>query len=290
MDALLRQALSGAALGAVYAIVALSVVMVYRATRHVNFAIGEMAMFSAFVAAAMMDAGMSYWGALALTLVLAFATGALVEQLLVARLEQASALSVLVVMIGLLLVFNSLAGWLFGFTIRTFPSPFHTGSPAIGAYLSAHEAGIIAVTMGVVLALYVLFEHTNVGLALRATADDRTSSRLVGIRAGWMLAIGWGVASAIAAVAAVMIAPLVYLEPNTMTPVLIYGFAAALLGGIESPPGAVLGGFVVGILENLAGAFVVGPELKLIVALGIIIGVLILRPAGLFGRARVARV
>jgi branched-chain amino acid transport system permease protein len=290
MDSVLRQALSGAALGAVYAIVALAVVMVYKATRHVNFAIGEMAMFSAFVAAACMDAGLSYWWALAVTLIMAFATGALIERLLVERLEQASSLSVLVVMIGLLLVFNSLAGWLFGFTIRTFPSPFPARSPGAGAYLSGHEAGIIGLSLVVVLALYLLFEHTKTGLALRATADNRVSSRLVGIRAGWMLAIGWGVASAIAAVAAVMIAPLVYLEPNTMTPVLIYGFAAALLGGIESPPGAILGGFVVGILENLAGAFVVGPELKLIVALVIIIGVLIMKPSGFLGPPRVARV
>jgi branched-chain amino acid transport system permease protein len=125
---------------------------------------------------------------------------------------------------------------------------------------------------------------------MRATADNRTSSRLSGIRAGWMLAVGWGCASAIAAIAAMMIAPVVYLEPNTMAPVLIYGFSAALLGGIDSPFGAVVGGFAIGVFENLAGAYVVGPDLKLALALAVIVGVLVVKPAGLFGQRVVVRV
>ncbi len=287
MDGLIRQLLSGAALGGIYALVALAVVMVYKATRHVNFAIGEMAMFSAFVAAFVIDRGGPYWAGFAAAIATAFALGAAVERLLVERLERASALSVVVVMIGLLLVFNSLAGWLFGFTVRTFPSPFPA---ARTSYVSSHEIGLIAVSLVLVTALYLFFEYTQTGLAMRATADNRTSSRLVGIRAGWMLAIAWGVASAIAAVAAMMIAPLVYLEPNTMSPVLIYGFAAALVGGIDSPPGAVAGGFLVGIFENVAGAYVVGPELKVAAALALMVGVLIVRPAGLFGTRHVVRV
>jgi branched-chain amino acid transport system permease protein len=289
VDALIRQTLSGIATGSVYAIVALALVMVYKATRHVNFAVGEMAMFSAFVALVLLGYGVPYWAAVLLALLFAFVLGALVERALVQRLEHESPLSVVVVMIGLLQIFNSLAGWLFGYTVRTFPSPFPAAVPG-SAYLSAHEIGLDGVSLVVVVLLYLLFEHTRVGLALRATADNPVSSRLAGIRTARMLATGWGVASAIGAVAAVMIAPLVYLDPNTMAPVLLYGLAAALLGGIDSPPGAILGGFVVGVLENLAGAYVVGPELKLVVALAIIVGVLVVKPAGLLGRPVVARV
>ncbi len=287
MDALIRQVLSGAALGGIYALVALAVVMVYQATRHVNFAIGETAMFSASVAAACFQAAAPYWVGLLAAVATAFVLGVAIERLLVERLERASALSVVVVMIGLLLVFNSVAGWLFGFTVRPFPSPF---PPARTRYLSPHEIGVIAVSLIVVVALYGFLQHTRLGLAMRATADNRTSSRLVGIRAGWMLALGWGVASAIAAVAAMLVAPIVYLEPNMMSPVLIYGFAAALLGGIDSPAGAVVGGFLVGMFENVAGAYLVGPELKLVAALAVIVAVLMVRPAGLFGTRPVARV
>ena len=290
MDAFLRQALSGLALGGIYAIVALSVVMVYRATRHVNFSVGEMAMFSAFIEITLIDAGLPYWVAVAITLVVAFATGVLVEQVLVRRLQEASALSVVVVMIGLLLVFNNMAGWVFGFAVRSFPSPFSAGVFPRNSYLSGPELGAILVSLVVVVGVFVLFDYTRLGLAMRATADNLASSRLAGIRARLVLAAGWGSASLIAAVAAMMIAPMVYLEPNTMAPVLIYGFSAALLGGIDSPPGAIVGGFAVGVLENLAGAFLVGPELKLVVALVVIVGVLIVKPAGLFGERHVTRV
>jgi branched-chain amino acid transport system permease protein len=290
VSAFLHQLLSGLALGAIYAIVALAVVMVYKATRHVNFAVGEMAMFAAFVAAAMIAGGFPYWVAFAMTLALAFTMGFVLERVLVDRLDRASPLSVVVVMIGLLLIFNSMAGWLFGFTVRAFPSPFASWPLPTTRYLSAHETGVIVTSFGVLGAVYLLFEHTRLGLALRATADNRISSRLVGIRVDWMLAFGWGLAAAIAAVAAMMVAPLVYLEPNTMAPVLIYGLAAAVFGGIDSAPGAVAGGLIVGAIENLAGAYVVGPELKLAVALALIVSVLIIRPAGLFGTRTVSRV
>ncbi|HYF07434.1 MAG TPA: branched-chain amino acid ABC transporter permease, partial [Acetobacteraceae bacterium] len=142
-----------------------------------------------------------------------------------------------------------------------------------------------------VLALvFLFFRYTSLGLAMRAAAYNPASARLVGIRVGWMLALGWGLAAAIGAVAGMMVAPIVFLDPNMMLGILLYAFAGALLGGIDNPTGAVIGGFVVGVLENLAGAYVVGTELKLTVALAIIIGVLVLRPAGLFGRVVQSRV
>ena len=138
--------------------------------------------------------------------------------------------------------------------------------------------------------VYAFFRFTSLGLAMRAAAQNPTSSRLVGIRVGWMLAIGWGLAAAIGAIAGMMAAPIVYLDPNMMFGVLLYAFAGAVLGGIDNPFGAAFGGFAVGVAENLVGAYVVGDEVKLSVALAIIVGVLVWRPSGLFGRRLVVRV
>jgi branched-chain amino acid transport system permease protein len=149
---------------------------------------------------------------------------------------------------------------------------------------------MITVTLALLILVFAFFRFTALGLAMRAVAQNPVSSQLVGIRTGWILALGWGLASVIGAVAGMMAAPIVYLDPNMMGGILLYAFAAALLGGLTSPLGAVIGGFVVGVLENLAGAYVVGTEIKLSVALVIIVGVLLLRPSGLFGRTVVTRV
>ncbi len=145
-------------------------------------------------------------------------------------------------------------------------------------------------TLLVLLAVYLFFRHTKLGLAMRAAAFNPVSARLVGIRVGWMLALGWGLAAAIGAIAGMMVAPIVYLDPNMMAGILLYAFAGALLGGIDNPLGAVLGGFAVGIIENLAGAYLVGTELKLTVALLIIVSVLVVKPSGLLGRTVMSRV
>jgi branched-chain amino acid transport system permease protein len=138
--------------------------------------------------------------------------------------------------------------------------------------------------------VYVFFRFTPLGLAMRAAAENPDSSRLVGIRVSWMLALGWGLAAALGAIAGMMVAPLVFLEPNMMGFVLIYAFAGALLGGIDNPWGAVIGGFAMGVLENIMGVYVVGTELKLTVALVIIVGVLVVKPSGVFGKAVLTRV
>jgi len=161
---------------------------------------------------------------------------------------------------------------------------------ALGRFMSPHELGAIGVTLLVLAALYAFFRFTPLGLAMRAAAQNPVSSRLVGIRVGWMLALGWGLAAAVGAVAGMMVAPIVYLDPNMMGGILLYAFAAALVGGIDSPMGAVIGGFVVGIMENVLGAVVIGNEFKLSVALLLIIGVLLFKPSGFFGRVHVTRV
>jgi branched-chain amino acid transport system permease protein len=156
--------------------------------------------------------------------------------------------------------------------------------------ISAHEVGTIAVTLAMLGVIYVFFRFTTVGLAMRAAAANPQSARLVGVSVTWMLALGWGLAAAIGAVAGMLIAPIVYLEPNMMLGILLYGFAGAVVGGLTSPGGAVVGGFLMGVLENLAGTYVIGTELKLTFALMVIVGVLLVKPSGLFGQVVVRRV
>jgi branched-chain amino acid transport system permease protein len=290
MDVFLHQVLAGLATGGIYASLALALVMIYQATHLVNFAQGEVAMFTTYIAWSLINAGMPYWPAFLITVAAAFVLGILIERIVIRPVENAPVLAVVVVFIGLLVILNSIAGWIYTYTIKAFPSPFPK-EPLFGIrYMSPHEIGAIGVTLVVLAALYAFFRFTPLGLAMRAAAQNPQSSRLVGIRVGWMLALGWGLAAAIGAVAGMMVAPIVYLDPNMMGGILLYAFAAALVGGIDSPMGAVIGGFVVGVLENLLGAFVIGNELKLTVALVLIIGVLLVRPSGFFGRVHVTRV
>jgi len=289
MNQFLHQVLSGLATGGIYASVALALVMIYQATHLVNFAQGEMAMFATYLAWALLQAGVPYWGAFAITVAGAFVLGVAIERIVIRPVENAPILAVVIVFIALLVIFNSIAGWIFSYTIKPFPSPF-PAAPLFGnSYVSSHELGSMAITLVVLLLLFVFFRFTPLGLAMRAAAQNPVSSRLVGIRVGWMLALGWGLAAAIGAIAGMMVAPTVFLEPNMMGGILLYAFAGALLGGIDSPGGAVLGGFIVGVLENVVGAYV-GTELKLTLALVVIVGVLVVRPSGLFGKVHVVRV
>jgi branched-chain amino acid transport system permease protein len=290
MDQLLHQILAGLATGSIYASVALALVMIHQATHLLNFAQGEMAMFSTYIAWALVNAGVPYWSAFFLTIVFAFLLGAAIQRLILQPIRGASVMPLVSVFIGLLFILNSVAGWIFTYTIKVFPSPFPKEPPFGQHYVSAHELGATGVTLVVLLALWAFFRFTSLGLAMRAVAQNPVSSRLVGIRVSWMLALGWGLAAAIGAIAGMMVAPIVYLDPNMMSGILLYAFAAALIGGIDSPGGAVFGGFLVGVLENVLGAYVVGNELKLVVALALIIGVLLIKPSGLFGRVQVTRV
>jgi branched-chain amino acid transport system permease protein len=289
MNELLHQVLSGLATGGIYASLALALVMIYQATHLVNFAQGEMAMFATYIAWALIQAGVPYWWAFVLTVAGAFVLGVAVERIIVRPVENAPILAVVIVFIALLVIFNSVAGWIFTYTIKPFPSPF-PAEPLFGnRFMSSHEIGSMAITLVVLLLLFFFFRFTPLGLAMRAAAQNPVSSRLVGIRVGWMLALGWGLAAAIGAIAGIMVAPTVFLEPNMMGGILLYAFAGALLGGIDSPGGAVLGGFIVGVLENVVGTYV-GSELKLTLALVVIIGVLVVKPSGLFGKVHVVRV
>jgi len=292
MDIFLHQVLAGLATGGIYACMALAIVMIYQAIDHLNFAQGEMAMFSTFIAWQLMQWGLPFWPAFFLTIAISFAGGVLIERIVFAPIQSAPILSHVVVLIALFVVINSLAGFIWDYSIKPFPSPFGT-QPLFGNRLiSAHDAGMIAVTLLILVLLYLFFRHTRIGLAMRAAAANPESARLVGVSVGWMVALGWGMAAAIGAVAGMLIAPVVFLEPNMMLSILLYGFAGAVVGGLTSPGGAVLGGFSVGVIENLAGTFipVVGRELKLSIALALIVAVLTVKPSGLFGRRIMSRV
>jgi branched-chain amino acid transport system permease protein len=291
MELFLHQVLAGLATGGIYACLALAIAMIYQTINNLNFAQGEMATFSTFIAWQLMQWGAPYWIAFAGTVAFSFVAGIAIERALFRPLHKAPALSQLVVFIALFAILNSLAGSIWDYNVKSFPTPFGSHSLFGDGLMSSHDAGMMGVTLMLVL-LYVFFRHTRIGLAMRAAAANPQSARLSGIRVGSMIALGWGMAAAIGAVAGIMIAPVVFLDPNMMTSILVYGFAGAVVGGLTSPGGAVFGGLAVGIVENLAGTYIpyVGRELKLSIALFIIVVVLTVKPSGLFGRTAVTRV
>jgi branched-chain amino acid transport system permease protein len=301
MEQFLQQIASGLANGAIYACVALALVMIYVSTDHINFAQGEMAMFSTYIAWQLMDWGANYWVAFVAAVLLSFFMGVIVERVILRPLHNAPVLSIVVVFIGLLAIFNSTAGSIWSYLIKEFPSPFPKSSFGIAGVIGPHQLGVVMVTLVVLGLLFLFFRYTPLGLAMRAAAQNPQMARLVGVRVDWMLALGWGLASAVGAVAGIMVAHIVYLDPNMMAGILLYAFAGALIGGISNPGGAVLGGFIVGVLENMVafagnqiekatGVYIIGNGEKLTVALIIVIFVLTVKPAGLFGRVVVKRV
>jgi branched-chain amino acid transport system permease protein len=292
MELFLHQVLAGLATGGIYACMALAVVMIYQAIDHLNFAQGEMAMFSTFIGWQLLQWGMPYWFAFAGTIVISFAAGVVIERVVLRPIHDAPVLSHVVAFIALLTIINSGAGFIWDWTIKNVASPFGSGQFFGQSLINKHDAGMIGMTLLMLVLLYLFFAHTRIGLAMRAAAANPESARLAGIRVGWMTALGWGMAAAIGSVAGMLIAPVVFLEPNMMLGILLYGFAGAVVGGLTSPGGAVFGGFSVGVIENLAGTYipVVGREMKLSIALCIIVAVLCVKPSGLFGRPVVTRV
>jgi branched-chain amino acid transport system permease protein len=282
----------GWATGSLYGALALAVVLIYRSTGIVNFAQGEMAMFSTFIAWGLLQAGLPLALALLGTLALSFAGGMLIERVIIRPVEGGEVLTVVIVTLGLFILINSGAGLIWGFGNRSFPTVFGDGTVAVaGVSVAVESLGIVAVLIAIVALLFVVTQRTRLGLAMRAVAMNPDSSRLVGISVGRTLMVGWGIAAVVGAVAGALIAPRLFLDVNFMGGVLIYSFAAATLGGFDSPLGAVIGGWIIGIAENLAGTYVdfIGADLKILVPLVVILVVLLFRPTGLFGSARVAR-
>jgi branched-chain amino acid transport system permease protein len=292
VDRFIQVLVDGWATGSLYGALAVAVVLIYRATGIVNFAQGELAMFSTFIAWGLLQAGLPLGLAILATLALSFLGGMLIERTIIRPVEGGEVLTLVIVTLGLYILVNSLAGWIWGFGNRAFPSMFGDGSfDVAGAAIPYESLGIVVVLIALVAILFAVFQRTKVGLAMRAVAMNPESSRLHGISVGRTLMIGWGVASLVGALAGVLIAPRLFLDVNFMGAVLIYSFAAATLGGFDSPLGALIGGWIVGIAEGLAGTYVdfIGSDLKILVPLAVILVVLLFRPTGLFGSAEVAR-
>lgn len=294
-----QQVVSGLASGSIYAILALAIVIIYRSTGVVNFAQGEMATFTTFIGWTLVEHGVGYWGAFVLTLAIAFGGGVALERLVVRPVEGGPVLTIVILTIGLFIMLGGLSNWIWKAEVRSFPPnrPFPTSTWDIGGVaIAKQDVGILGVTLGLVLLLYLLFQRTKLGLALRAAAVNPAASRLLGVRVGWMLALGWGLAAAIGAVAGLFAAAASPpLDPNLMRPILVYAFAAAVLGGLASPVGAIIGGLALGVLLNLVVTYdshvhLELDRLRLPIAFLVILTVLLVRPAGLLGRTVVRRV
>jgi branched-chain amino acid transport system permease protein len=292
MARFLQVVVDGIADGSIYAALALALVLIHRSTGIVNFAQGEMAMFSTFIAWGLVNGGSPLWVALLGAFALSFVGGMVIERVLIRPVEGGQPLPLVIVTLGLVVLVNSAAGWIWGFTNRAFPSVFPRNAVSVGGVaLGIEPLGIIAVLLAVVGLLWLLFQKTKLGLAMRAAAQNPESSRLLGIRVGRLLMLGWGLAATLGALAGVLVAPRLFLDVNLMGGVILYSFAGAALGGFDSPLGAVVGSWIVGVAETLAGTYVepIGADLKVLVPLAIIVGVLMVRPSGLFGAREVTR-
>jgi len=287
-----QQVVTGVSIGSIYAIVALAVVLIYRSTSVVNFAQGEMAMFATFISWSFL-LRMEFWPAFALAVVVAFFIGGALEVFVMRPVERAPHLNSVVVTLGLLAIFNSVALWRYGPLPKPFPKPeVFVGSPLeVGTVtISRLNVGILGMALVIMVGLFLLFNYTKLGLAMRATAQNPTASRLVGISVSQMLALGWALSAAVGAVAGMLTAATpTGLSINMMTGILLFAFAGAVLGGLDSPGGAIVGGLVVGILQALAGNYI-SSQVDILSAFVVIVAVLMVRPTGLFGKRRVHRV
>lgn len=295
MSDFIQLVLAGAADGAIYGLLALALVLIYRSTHIVNFGQGEMAMFSTYLAWSLLDAGVPFWGAFFATIVIGFVLGILVHRLLINPIHGAPELTIVIITLGIYLFFNSIALWIYSGVPKVFPIP--AGVPrqsweVAGVFIIPYHVTIFAILFFLMMVLFAFFRYTKLGLAMRAAAAQPLSSTLVGVSVPMMMMLGWGIAAAAGATAGMLSAPIVVLEPNFMATILIFAFASAVLGGFDSPVGAVVGGFIVGEVSALGGRYIefIGTDLQVVLAFLLIVVVLLFRPAGLFGRPQVVRV
>jgi branched-chain amino acid transport system permease protein len=291
-DIFAQQTVAGLSQGAIFGSLALSLVLIYRATEVINFAQGEMAMATTYIAYQLTLWGLSYWLAFFLTLPIAFVFGVVVQVVFI-RPVRHSIIAVVIVTVGLFILIDGLVTWIWGADLKFMQAPFgntlyHLG----GVTFARQDMGVLLTSILSVVLLWLLFQFTKVGLGMRAAALRPAAASLVGVRVNWMLAVGWGLAAALGAVAGLMTEPTQFLQPTMMQPVLLYAFAAAVLGGLESPSGAVIAGLLLGVFLNLIGQYVgfATSELRLPIAFAVLLIVLLIKPSGLFGRKQVRRV
>ncbi len=288
-----QQTVAGLSQGAIFGSLALALVLIYRATEVINFAQGEMAMASTFIAYQLILWGLSYWTAFVATLAISFVFGVAIQIAIIRPVQHRSVIAVVIVTVGLFILIDGLVTWKWGADLKFMPAPFGNAVYHVGSVVfSRQDLGVLIVSIVSVILLGVLFRFTKLGLGMRAAALRPAAASLVGVRVNAMLAIGWGLAASLGAVAGMMTEPSQFLQPTMMQPILLYAFAAAVLGGLESPVGAVIGGLLLGVFLNLIGQYIgfATSELRLPIAFGVLLIVLLVKPNGLFGRKQVRRV
>ncbi|HYB18840.1 MAG TPA: branched-chain amino acid ABC transporter permease [Streptosporangiaceae bacterium] len=292
----LQFTLSGVSFGMVYAAIALSLVLIWRGTRLLNYAQGGMAMFTTFIAIEVIYHTHNYWAGFVVALAAGLVLGAICELTVIRPTLNRPPLNAVIVTIGLLILLEGLAGILFGGQYRSFPPAFSiiglkVGGTALG--VSRYDVFVVAAVLMTTLVLAVVFRYTSAGLRMRAAAFNATIAQLSGIRVARVITVGWALAGLLGALAGVLVSPSTFLYPNSMDAIFVYGFTAAVIGGLDSPAGAVVGGLLLGVVLSYAGGYVggsVGADLTSLVALGILVVVLMVRPDGLFSGARMRRV
>jgi len=284
--------LAGLSAGAVYAAIGLALVLIWRATRIVNFAQGGMLMITTFLAYTVVSNGGSYWLALAVAVVAGLVLGAVVERLVIRPVENKPPLNAVIVTFGLLVLLQGVAGMVFGGTPKSYPPAFGIrGFVVAGRRLlfTPNDLWVVLVVLAVMVGLAAVFRWTPLGLKMRSAAFAPEVARLLGVRVGRMFTVGWALAAAVGALAGVLIAPDTFVSPNAFDATLVFGFTAAVIGGLDSPPGAVVGGVSLGLVLSYVSGYL-GSDVVGLGALVVLVIVLMVRPNGLFGRAAGRRV
>lgn len=292
MDRFVFLTFNGLSFGAVYAAVALALVLIWRATRVLNFAQGAMATLSAYIAVTVTEETGSYWMGFAAALASGFVIGAVVERVVFRRAENAPPLSTIVIGVGLLIFIEALAGMLYGSANRDLPSSFRTSTYKLGhtALFSPQDVFTVCSVLGLMVLLFVLFTRTDIGLRMRAAAFAPEVARLLGVRVGRMLTLGWALAGLVGALAGMLVIPTgLGLFPQAMDGVFVLGFTGAVVGGLDSSVGAVVGGLSTGLVLSYASGYI-GSDITLMAALLLLVVVLLVRPEGLFTTTRARRV
>ena len=292
MQQFLTTSLTGLTLGMVYAAFALALVLIWRSTRIVNFAQAPMAMITTYIALVVVDAGMSYWIGFAVALLSGLVLGAVIERVVIRPVEGKPEINAVILTLGLFVILNATAALIFGSRYRSFPAPFGLRGFQVGDMTVALTGfGIFTIVSVVIvmLLLVALFRYTDLGLRMRASAFNQEVARLLGVNVGRMLTLGWALAAVVGSLSGLLIAGGSLVYPSYMDSVVVYGFVAAVLGGLDSPGGAVIGGLILGILLSFVSGYV-GSELVALAALAILMAVLLLKPGGLFSHATARRV
>lgn len=280
--------LTGLTLGVIYAAFALALVLIYRSTRIVNFAQAPMAMLTTYIALSLIQAGLPYWAGFLAALASGFVLGVVIEFVLIRRVMGGSELNTVILTLGVFVALHSVAALIFGSSYQTFPAPFGVRGIEIGDFTVALTGfGIFTIgsVIAVLAALVFLFKHTNLGLTMRASAFNPETASLLGVPVGWMLTLGWGLAATVGALSGLLIAGGSLVHPAYMDSVVVYGFVAAVLGGLDSPVGAVVGGLLLGVALSFVSGYV-GSSLVALASLGLLVVVLLIKPSGLFSMAR----